>query len=157
MKFKSVSVVAGIAALVLSALGNVATAQMSGSAIGRWAVVNSSTKYAKGTMFSLRDQPMYAVQMRLYGRANGSVIGSVRALPRPGTTLYTLVGNYAIAPDGLTHVSAQLVFVVPNMGLPMLIMTGAFDAVLHAAPSFAADVAWKAATHGDFHARWWHH
>lgn len=159
MKFNKMSVVAAVAALVLSGWGNVAAAQqVTGSASGRWSVVDTTTRLAKGTMFDLLGKPLYNVDFKLYGRPSGGVVtGAVSPLPRPGLAIFTLEGSYVLAADGNTYVSTQLMLAVPVNGVPMIIMMGAFDAVLHPTPpvlGFNYPVPIPAGGH--FHARWWH-
>jgi hypothetical protein len=154
MKFAKLSVIAAVAALVLSAWGNVASAQMTGWATGRWRAVDSTTKIAKGTMLDLLNVPLYNVDMRLHGSAvSGNVVGSVSNLPRPNVRMFSLFGGYAVGADGRTYVSAQ--FVLP-VG-PMFILLGVFDAVLDPTPQVQSiALPWAPATSGHFHGRWWH-
>ena len=154
MKFAKLSVIAGVAALVLSAWGNVASAQMTGWATGRWRAVDSTTKIAKGTMLDLLNVPLYNVDMRLHGAAmSGNVVGSVANLPRPNVKVFSLLGGYTVGANGRTYVSAQMVLPVG----PMFILFGVFDAAFDATPKFAGlNMPWVPATSGHFHGRWWH-
>jgi hypothetical protein len=159
MKFKNMSVVAAVAALVLSAWGNVAAAQqVTGSASGRWGVVDTTTKLAKGTMFDAFAKPLYNVELKLYGRPSGGVVtGTVSPLPRPSLAIFTMAGNYVLAPDGDTYVAANLMLAIPVNGVPMIIMVGNFDAVLHPTPPVLGfNYPVPIVTGGHFHARWWH-